>query len=283
VRILRPFLITALVAGALTALGPSAHAGSGTSTYTCTFPVLGAVSVPMAATIPEASNLPAATSVPSGSLDMDMVFTLTDSVAGLLPSISGLGISGMSIGGVPGGIPIQSPSFGTYSALDHSLPATGSNGAFTLPDPGSYPLTMPQSFDLVGTFGVTPISVPCATDAAAGLGTLTTTGTAAPGDSLTTAKLAKKRIHRGKRATVITDVTAVTPLPLPIPAFGDVVVKKRSKVIGRGSLDPTTGSVTIKTLKFKKPGRYRLKVRYLGSDLLDPSVDKVVVRVLKRR
>jgi len=282
VRILRPLLTGAMVAGALIGLGPSAYAGSGTSTYSCNFPVLGPVDVPVQMTIPDLANLPAGTSVPSGSLDLTMVFTLTDSLATLLPSLSGLGLSGMSLGGVPGGIPIQNTSFGILSG--HSLPATGSNGAFTLPDVGSYPLTMPSSFNLTGTYlGVTPVSVPCATASAAGLGTLTTTSGAAPGDSLTTAKLAKKRIVKGKRARVITDVVAVTPLPLPIPAMGDVVVKKRSKVIGKGTLDPTTGSVSIRTTRFKKPGRYRLTVRYLGSDLLNPSVDKVVVRVLRHR
>jgi len=71
VRILRPLLTGALVAGALTGLGPSAYAGTGTSTYSCDFPVLGAVDVPMAATIPDLSNLPAGTSVPAGSFDLD--------------------------------------------------------------------------------------------------------------------------------------------------------------------------------------------------------------------
>jgi hypothetical protein len=280
VRILRPLLTTALVAGAFTALGPAAYAGSGTSTYSCDFsPLLGSVDVPMAMTMPDLPDLPAGAPLPPGSFGVDMVFTLTDPLVTLLSSVTGLSLSGMSLGGVP--IPIQSTSFGSPSGL--SLPATGSNGAFTLPAAGSYPLTMPQSFDLTGTYLATPVSVPCTTSSAAGLGTLTTTSGTTPGDSLTTAKPVKKRIHKGKRARISTCVVAVTPLPLSIPASGDVVVKKRRKVIGRGSLDPTTGAVTIRTLKFKKPGRYRLKVRYLGSDLLNPSMDKVVVRVLRRR
>jgi hypothetical protein len=233
----------------------------------------------MAMTIPDLPPLPAGSYVPAGSMDVGMVFTVADSLTSLVPSLSGL--ANMSLGGVP--IPIQNNSFGSYSALDHSLPATGSNGAFTLPAAGSYPLTMPGSFDLTGTYLGLPVTVPCTTGSAAGLGTLTTTSGTTPGDSLTTAKLAKKRIHKGKRARLITSVVAVTPLPLSIPASGDVVVKKRKKVIGKGSLDPTTGKVTIRTLRFKKPGRYRLTVRYLGSDLLNPSVDKVVVRVLRRR
>lgn len=281
-RILRPLLTTALVAGAFTALGPAAYAGSGTSTYSCDFPApIGTVDVPMTATIPDFPDLPAGAPVLPGSFDMNMVFTLTTPLVSLLSSVSGLSLSGMTLDGVPGGIPIQNTSFGTLTGL--SLPATGSNGGFTLPGAGSYPLTMPQSFTLAGTYLTTPVSVPCATSAADGLGTLTTTSGTTPGDSLTDAKLAKKRIHKGKRARVITSVVAVTPLPLSLPASGDVVVKKRKRVIGRGSLDPTTGAVTITTRRFKKPGRYRLNVRYLGSDLLKPSADKVVVRVLKRR
>jgi hypothetical protein len=275
----------ALAAGALVGLtSTTADAVTGTSTYACTFPVLGTLDVPVAATVPDLSSLPAGTDVPAGSLDLGLAFTLTDAIAGLLPNLTGLGISDMSLEGVPGGIPIQGTSFGSYSALDHSLPATGSNGPFTLPDPGSYPLTMPESFDLVGTSLLGgPVSIPCTTGSPADLGTLTTTGATAPGDSLTTATLAKKRIHKGQRARVISDVVAVTPLPLPIPATGDLEVKRGTKVIGQGSLDPATGSATIRTLRFKKPGKYRLKVRYLGSTLLNPSLDKVVVRVLKRR
>jgi hypothetical protein len=277
----------ALAAGALTGLaGTSAYAASGTSAYTCTFPVLGALPVPMTATIPDLPTLPAGTPIRADSVSMDMVLGVPDALAAVLPSLSGLGISDMSLDGVPGGIPIKSSTLGSYSAIDHSMPATAKNDAFTLPAPGTYPLSMPSSFDLIGTFSGSPIAVPCTTDTPAGLGTLTTTeAPAAPGDSITTAKVAKRKIVKGKRAKVITTVAAVTPLPLPVPvpAQGEVRIKDRRKTVGTGSLDPTTGAVTIKTLRLKRLGRHVLKVRYLGSDLLNSSLDKVVVKVVKRR
>lgn len=279
-------LAVTLTAGLLVAAtGPAATAGSGSTTYTCTFPVLGAVSVPVLTTVPDLPATPAGAPTPAGSLDPDFVFDVTNLVS-VLNLVTSPSASGMTLGlGDTANILLEGFAFGSVSGT--SLPASATSGGFAAPAvPGAYDLSMPDAFTFTGFLpGVpapTPVSAPCVTDAPALLGALTVLPVEGPGliPSTTEALVAKKRIVQGRRAAV-TATTVAGMDPLTSPASGEVVVSKGKRVIGSKLLED--GTTTIRTKRFRKPGRYRLTVRYLGDAMTSPSSDKVVVRVVRRR
>lgn len=259
-----------------------AVAGSGASTYTCDFGPLGTLPVPVTAAVPDLPDSPGGASVPAGSLDPGFVFD-TSSLGGVLALVTSPSVTGMALGVGSQQVPLQGFAFGAPSGT--SLPASATSSAFTAPTaPGVYDVTMPGSFTFTGLLpGIpapTEVTAPCVTDAPAVLGTLTVLP-AGPGasESTTEATLAKKSILKGKRAKV---TATVTLSPIPGPGTGEVVVKKRKKTIGTGMLE--SGSVTIRTTPFKKPGRYTLKVKYRGkSPLIAGSKDTVVLGVKRRR
>lgn len=279
-RITTGALTVTLTAGVLVATTvPVATAGSGSTTYTCDFPGVGALPVPVSTTVPDLPETPAGAPIPAGSLNPAFVFDTTN-LGGVLALVTSPSATGMALGVGDQSVPVQGFAFGTPSGS--SLPASATSGAFTAPaTPGVYDVTMPGSFDFTGLLGGNPVSAPCVTDAPAVLGTLTALPGEEPGlsGSTTEATLAKKRILKGKKAKVTAEVTLT---PIPAPAMGEVVVKKRRKTIGTGTLQ--SGTVTIRTTAFKKPGRYTLKVKYLGEDMLvSGSKDTVVLRVKRRR
>lgn len=278
-------LAIALAAGVLVATtGPAATAGSGSTTYTCDFGLLGVLPVPVSTTVPDLADLPAGAPVPAGSLDPAFVFD-TASIAGVLAVVTSPSATGMALGVGDQTVPLQGFAFGAPSGT--SLPASATSDGFSAPaTPGVYDVTMPDSFTFTGLLpGVpapTQVSAPCLTDAPAPLGTLTVLPGEGPAivPSTTEAKVVKKRIRRGHRAKItVTTVAGIEPVTMP--AAGEVVVRKGKRVIGSKVLED--GATTIRTKRFKKPGRYRLTVRYLGDALTEPSKDKVRVRVVRRR
>lgn len=277
-RALRPLLTTALLAGALTALGPAAYAGGGTSTYSCAFPApLGSLPVPvtMTAPSPDFGALPSQMPVPAGTSAVGMTFALPGLLEAALGSLTGFSTKSVGLGmGDVGSLPLADSPIAGYSSLAHTMSALAGNGPFTVPDqPGSYPITMPSSFHLVGSLSALPFDITCATDAAAQIGTIVV----GKSSSSTDAKLVKKRIPKNRAAKVRVTVAR----QFGAPADGRVKIKKGTHRIAAGTL--SGGSVTIKTPTFKKPGRYVLRVRYVGDQISGGSSDKVVVRVLKRR
>lgn len=274
----------ALTAGALVGFAVStAEAAAPTTDYTCQLPVVGPTSVPMTTSLPALPTLTAGQLVPAGALSTDLVFGIAPGVAGLLGTLSAMpSVTGMSFSAGDTAIPVQ--SFDLGSLVGSSITNTVSNGAFTAPAAGSYPVMAPESFNLDTALG----SFPCATTAPAQVGTLTTAdeAPAAPTESTTTATLKNKKIHKGKRARVSVTVARVVPVPVPgLPTFatGTVVVKKGKHKVGSGDLDPSTGAVKIRTSKFKKPGVYKLKVIYKGDQFSNGSRDKVRLKVTRHR
>lgn len=278
-------LAITLTAGVLVAAtGPAATAGSGSTDYTCDFGTLGAHPVPVSTTVPDLTGLPAGAPVPAGSLNPSFVFD-TASFAGVLALVTSPSTTGMALGVGDQAVPLHGFAFGSPSGA--SLPASATSGGFTAPDtPGEYDVTSPESFTFTGLLpGIpapTPVSALCVTDAPAVLGSLTVLPGEEPAivPSTTEATVVKKRIFTGKRAKVKVTTVAGTD-PLTMPATGEVVVRKGKRVIGSKVLED--GATTIRTKRFKKPGRYRLTVRYLGDALTEPSKDKVRVRVVRRR
>lgn len=268
------------------ATASSAGAGTGATTYTCDFGALGGVlPVPVSTTVPDLPDTPAAAPVPAGALDPTLLFDTT-SITGVLSLLTSPSVAGMDLGVGDQRVPLQGFAFGTPSGS--TLPASATSDAFTAPaTPGAYEVTAPHSFIftglLPGVLAPTTVSAPCVTDAPAVLGTLTVL---LPGEgpaiipSTTDATAVKKRIVKGKRARI--KVATVAGLaPLTEAAVGDVIVRKRKRTIGQGTLE--AGETVIRTQRLKKPGRHRLTVRYLGDALTEASSDKVVVRVVRRR
>ena len=279
-RITTAALAVTLTAGVLVAAtGPTATAGSGSTTYVCDFGPLGAHPVPVSSTIPDLSDLPVGAPVPAGSLDPSFVFD-TASIAGVLAVVTSPSATDMALGVGEQPVPLQGFVFGTPSGT--SLPASATSDAFSAPaTPGVYDVTMPGSFTFTGLLpGVpapVPVSAPCLTDVPALLGTLTVLPIAAI-PSTTEAKVVKKRIVKGKRAKIRTTVVD----ELGQPAVGNVVVRKGKRAVSKErALDE--GQTTIRTKRFKKRGRYTLTVSYLGGLLTEASSDTVVVRVVRRR
>lgn len=273
------------MAGLVAVTGPVASAASGDTTYTCDFGPLGQLPVPVSTTVPDLPDMPAGAPIPAGSLDPDFVFG-TSSIGGVLALVSDPSVTGMAFDVGGQSVPLQGFAFGVPTGA--SLPASASSGAFTAPaTAGEHDVTMPDSFTFTGLLpGALPglpsttVAAPCLTDAPDVLGALTVLeGEPGMSDSTTEATLAKKRIFKGRKAKV---TATVTQSPIPAPGMGEVVVKKRKRTIGTGTLE--SGSVTIRTRAFKKPGRYTLKVKYLGEPpLVTGSKDTVVLRVKRRR
>lgn len=62
---------------------------------------------------------------------------------------------------------------------------------------------------------------------------------------------------------------------------GRVVIRSGRRVVGKGRVHD--GKATIRVKKFKKPGKKRLRVRYLGNAKIKADTDRLRIRVVKRR
>lgn len=87
------------------------------------------------------------------------------------------------------------------------------------------------------------------------------------------AKAAPARVKR--RPTVRIRVVAGAQVPR-----GSVVVTSRGRRVGRARLDH--GAAILRIRAFARPGRHRLRVRYLGSPTVLPSTTTISVRIARR-
>lgn len=258
---------TALAAGALVGLGATAaHADTGTAQYDCT--VLPGTTVPVVMTL--AADLPAAswethTPVPGGILSIDGSVTVPAAVA---QGLAQKGIDKVGIGDNDFGLTIGSakiPLTGVAAdrtavpaSGDLNLPFTASIGTFTMPDAGSYSISMPASFtaDLLthSAAGDSSIpSVPCTLDptSTAAIDPFTVT------KQSSTAKVSgPASVKKGKVAKYVVsvsgDATAVT---------GKVVAKDGKASLGSAALKNGKATFSLKKLK---AGKHKLTFSYAG-------------------
>ena len=88
---------------------------------------------------------------------------------------------------------------------------------------------------------------------------------------------APKKVKQGKRPTVKVTVSAAHQ----VPATGQVRIKVRpGKTITRTVRDGK--KLTVKLPRAKRTKKLKVKVLYLGSDLVERTSSKVVIRVKKR-
>ena len=287
---------TALSAGALVAVSaPAAQAATAATTYTCTFPSLGARDIPVGitATLPGAANagleapaipvllsvtLPAdvvnaargifgATTI--GGFSNDMVATLDD----LSSSDSAdLALQNVRFPQTPVPAPNQPLTLNTPNPLTTPGVVPASTVPVALPEACTYDVVVPSAFTFTATRqgDVTMLAdVPCVYKPGSpfSLGSVIL----AENESTTKAKPAKQPTPLGKKTKLKVVVDADNEVP-----SGKVKVMKGQKKLGKGSLN-AKGKVTITLKKALHKGKTVVKVLYMGDDYTKKSRDKKVV------
>ena len=282
----------ALTAGALVALSsPAATAATASTTYTCTFPSLGARDIPVSitATLPAAANAgldaPAIPVLLSVTLPGDVV----DAAKGLFQATTIGGFSNdmvatldeLSSSGTAD-LPLQNARF-----PQTAVPATPNtplklDTPNPLATPGAVPAsTVPVNLPGAGTYD---IAVPVRLQAhrhqagrrddarrravrAARPGPPASLGSVilAENESTTKAKPAKKVTKLGKQTKLKVVVDADNEVPT-----GKVKVMKGKKVLGKGTLN-AKGKVKVTLKKALPAGKTTVKVKYPGDHYTEKS------------
>jgi hypothetical protein len=291
----------ALSAGALVAMAvPAAQAATAATTYTCTFPLLGAKDIPVSisTTLPPAANA----GLDAPAIPVLLSVTLPGDVVDAAKSP---GFGATSIGGFSNDMVATLDELSSSDAADLALqnvrfpqtpvPATpntpltlntpnplatpgavpASTVPVSLPGAGTYDVVVPSAFKFTATKqgDVTMLAdVPCVLKAgsASSLGSIVL----AENESTTEATPTKTVTALGKKTKLKIVVEAANELPT-----GKVRVMKGKKVLGKGALN-AKGMVKVELKKALPAGKTKVKVLYLGDDFTAPSKDKkVVIRV----
>lgn len=290
----------ALSAGALVALAaPGAQAATAATTFTCTFPALGARDIPVAITATLPAEAPAGLDAPAipvllnvtlpgdvvdaakglfgatslGGLSNDMVATLDDTASDEKADLALQGVT----------FPQTAVPTTPNTALTLSTPnplVVGTAPATTvpvnLPGAGSYDIVVPQAFKFTATKQgdvAFLADVPCALKA----GSPTSLGsvTLKANEATVTAKPAPKVTKLGKKTKVKVEVAADNELPT-----GKVMVMKGKKVLGKGVLN-AKGKAKVMLKKALPAGKTKVKVMYEGDDYTSAAKSKKVVITVK--
>ncbi|MFC6287798.1 Ig-like domain repeat protein [Nocardioides sp. GCM10027113] len=280
---------SALAAGALVAASATpAQAVVASTDYVCAVPTVGSFTVPVRMDVPAldaVTQINAGQTVPESLMNLggthavDLTFGLPATLAGTLTSLGGvsaLDLPDFGLGLGDASVPLAGAAIGAIRSGDAGallVGATATNGAFTTPVAGDYPILMPRTFTMVPTVGALgPVPITCATENPGTVKTLPVV----KNTSATTAKPAKKKFVKGQAAKLKAVVTGQTLTP-----SGKVVAKKGAKTVGRGTLDDA-GKAVINLGKLK-PGVHRFTVKYLGSGYHDKSATEgpVTVKVVR--
>ena len=273
---------TALVSGALMgAPATSADAATATGSYDCSVPGVGPLgTLPMTLDAPgleEFPSVPAGFVVPAGFLSANSVLGVPSSAAALLAGAGVVGGTvddfGISIGDSVASAPLSVTSIVPASGGALDVSASGLNESFAMPAAGTYDILLPEAFTFMPATAAGPLGIPveCVTDAPASLGQIET-----PLNDSTTDARAKKRIRKGKRATVNAIVTGGFST-----ATGDVVAMKGTRTVGQGVL-AEDGTTRFK-LDRLKVGKHTIVVKYLGDGFRKASKDTLTIKVVKPR
>ncbi len=260
-------IATALAAGALVGAGSTAAtAATASNDYNCTVPGLGSFVFPLTVDVPNldaVDSLPAGFVVPESLLNLggpQAVNLVIGVPATLAPTLAGAGVTALSspdfaMGFGNEAVPLAQLALGTIDAGDGGtllMNASGTNGAFSVPEAGTWAITMPAAFTMVPTVGgIGDLPIACTTDSPATLKSITATKSS----TATTAK-APKPIKRTARAVVKTAVAGQYVVPT-----GKVVAMEGKKKVGTGTL--SGGKANLKLAKLKH-GVHTIVVKYVG-------------------
>lgn len=290
----------ALSAAALVAMSaPAAQAATtAATTYTCTFPLLGAKDIPVSisATLPPAANAgfdaPAIPVLLSVTLPGDVVDAarglgatsiggFSNDMVATLDEMSSSDAADLALQNVR--FPQTPVPAATKTALTLNTPnplatpgaVPASTVPVSLPGTGTYDVVVPSAFKFTATKqgdATLLADVPCALKAGSptSLGSLVL----AENESTTEATPTKPVTKLGKQTKLAVVVDAANEVPT-----GKVKVMKGTKVLGKGTLN-AKGAVKVTLKKALPAGKTKVKVVYLGDDFTAPSKDKkVVIRV----
>ncbi|WP_248582919.1 DUF6801 domain-containing protein [Nocardioides sp. InS609-2] len=287
---------TALGAGALVAMAaPAANAATLDTSYTCTFPIVGAQPVVVKIDAPLLPpTAPAGLDAPA--LPLSLTATLNKPVVDLLRNLGYTTVSATStdmkatvvetgsttssadvllenVVTVPAAIPAANTGDGSLKVVTPAAGGTAksaSTAAFNMPDAGSYAINAPASFSLtaIKQDGTQAGGIACALTA--GAKNTIASLTLAKNESATTGKTAKKVTPVGKLAKLKVAVAADNEIP-----SGTVKVLKGKKVLGKGTLN-SNGKVSVKLKKTLPVGVTKVTVSYLGDGYTEVSTSKKV-------
>jgi Bacterial Ig-like domain (group 3) len=287
---------TALSAGALVAVSaPAAQAATAATTFTCTFPSLGARDIPVniTATLPAAANAGLDAPAIPVLLDVTLPADVVNAARGLFGATT---IGGFSNDMVATLDDLSSSDSAALALQDVRFPQTAVPAAnqpltlrtpnplatpgvvpattvpVNLPGKGIYDIQVPTAFKFTATRQgevVMLADVPCALKigSPASLGSIAL----AANESTTKAKPAKQVTKLGTKTKLKVVVDADNEVPT-----GKVKVMKGQKMLGKGSLN-SKGKVTVTLKKALPKGKTIVKVLYRGDDYTQKSRDKKVV------
>lgn len=283
-QLLATAVAVVLAAGTLAATAPApASAAPATTTYTCSFPELGEVDVPLTvdvtnlpARLPVAVPVSAATWDVRANLHLDDLTTsyLLGHTNDIIAKVQGLETL---LGDKPVPLDISSAveALPVAEALD--VPMAGTNREFTPKFwADDLPVELPEAFvlDLYDGEGAPLFSVECEWWDG-DLGVIGEVSVVKQSASMTR-KLVKKPVKTTKRAKVRVAVTSETTEA----AQGEVMAALGERNLAVGDL--TDGHLTLKLPRLPA-GKHRVTLTYLGSKFVDKTTRMVTVKVVAPR
>ena len=251
-----------------------AHAEPSTGTYVCTAPGLGSVNIPVAVTPPALpANIPAGLPVPAQIVKVTVTFTMPKKAVTALTALGVTGGKAPDFAILLGETPIPADNLVVTDLVTNpdgtgTWTASGKNGAFTTPAPGTYDVTMPAAFTLTAMSGDAELSsLACTTETPTLMSAMTVIKQSA------SLSANGSRIKKGKRATVPVSVSNMVG-----GASGTVVAKLDGRALATKTL--TNGKTAFRTPVLKKVGKHKLSLRYLG-DTNTAGATKTVVIVVR--
>jgi hypothetical protein len=255
----------------------SALAAPVSSTYTCTPPIGSGFDVPISVDLSQLPpTAPAGFPIPSGLLSFPTTATIPGLVQTSPGGLDSLGVNGArsaDFGADFGGTLVKAPTKWTKPAAadgagNFVYTGTGVNGAFLLPKAGTYTVSMPKTFTLVGTHdgADTVVTATCTTATPAKIGTVVLSKQAS--------KVKASVPASAKKGAVVTVKGKVTNEFVKMggpEATGKVIVKDGKKTVGKGTLK--NGKFTVK-VKGLAVGSHSLTVAYKGDDFTAKGVSK---------
>ncbi|MBZ5737363.1 Ig-like domain repeat protein [Nocardioides mangrovi] len=265
---------TALAAGALVgATGTAANAAEAGNTYTCTQAGLG---LTFDSTLTVSGDLPvpqywAGAAVPAGLLSVTA--TVDSTTAGMLASYGASELRvddfAFDMEGTSVPVPLDGP------VEDGAWNGSGTNEAFTTPDPGTASAIMPSAMTVTAVIGGNDVPLDCVLADGQTAQTLASLELLQQ-SSATSAKAVS--VKKGKAAKLPVTVTS-TSLGGPVTS-GKVTVKEGKKTLGTGKLNKK-GKAVVNLGKKLKVGKHKVTVTYAGIPSVSGSKAKSTVTVKK--
>ena len=269
---------TALMAGGLVAAtGTAANAVDVTNTYDCSNPAVGAFPVDM--TVSAALPVPAygaGAQVPGGIIQVTAKAYVPDAIAPLLQGAGVTGAKAKDWAASLGASKVPAPLDGLFKTDDAGTywDASGVNGTFLTPAPGSYSALLPESFHLTAMQGENEsIVLDCALAEGQEPQSFGSIEMVQQESNISVpAKVTAKKGKAVKLKATFSNGTGGV-------GMGKVVAKE-----GKKTLDTATvknGVAKLNLGKKLKVGKHKITVTYVGNESIKTSSAKTTVAVKK--